>query len=229
MRTGERFRFVAIVGVVLAMLSAGIGLAGGAVDTSDEPGPTVCEPTGEVVDDGGVVDSDEGSGEGETVDQGDAVEAGEEPGDTEDEGETEDEDCDEVAVEDDAEAASEEDVVTQAQDFEPEDCTAAVGLEAGEAPEEAPTPGEQTGLENAMAHVLWNCLDHSNHGLVNALTHLKENLDARSVREEAREERRAERGAAKAEREAAKAERMAVHEAAKAEHAAAKAAHSAGS
>ena len=44
----QRFRFVAIVGVVMAVLSAGFALAGDAFDDpADEPTPTTCEPIGD--------------------------------------------------------------------------------------------------------------------------------------------------------------------------------------
>ena len=97
----------------------------------------------------------------------------------------------------------------QAKDYTPEDCLAAAGLEAGGEPTEAPVPGELHGLENSTAHLLWNCLDYPNHGLVNALTNHTGKLAAWLEKNEAKAER-------KADHDAAKAARTAEHEAAKA-------------
>jgi hypothetical protein len=257
MQTKERFRFVAIIGLVVALLTAGISLAGDSIDTPDEPDPTVCEPVDDVIDDGDVVEGDEGEGEeGEPADEGDliedddpvedgdegvedgdeGVEDGEDPvedgedpveGD-EDPVEGDTEDCDGV-VEDDTEVEDDAEGAGAAQtEFTAESCTTAAGLLPGEEPLEKPAPGELHGLENATAHLLWNCLDHPNHGLVNALTKHAEKLDAWLERQELKDERKAEREAARAEREAARAEREAARAAAKAArdaaHAAAKAA-----
>ena len=116
--------------------------------------------------------------------------------------------------------AEEGDDDAQTEDYTAEDCLTGAGLEAGDEPTEAPVPGELHGLENSMAHLLWNCLDHPNHGLVNALTKHAEKLDAWLEKQELKAERKAERDAAKAERraehDAAKAERKAAHDAAKA-------------
>src|SRR5688572_25133239 len=142
MHKGERLRFVAIVGVVIAVLSAGFALAGDAFDDpADEPTST-CEPTDGVGDDGDTVEDPEGSEGEEPVDEGEEpVDEGEDEGDTED--------CDDPAegdeaVEDDeAEAGSEEGVdASQKQDYTAEDCLAATGDADGEEPSEKPVPGE---------------------------------------------------------------------------------------
>ena len=78
-----------------------------------------------------------------------------------------------------------------------------------------------TGLENAIAHVLANCLKNENApGLINALERLVANMERKEAHDEWKAERQAEREAAKAAREAArdaaKAEREAAREAAKA-------------
>ena len=209
MKTSERFRFVLIVGTVVALLTAGISLAGDALDPSHEPEPTTCEP----VDDG-VTPVDEITPDEERV-----VEDGDDPADAF--GDTDD--CDDDAAVDDPAVEEEADVGDDAsqddvtQEFVPQDCTAAIDVDFADAPTEGPTPGEHTGLENAMDHVMWNCLVHPNHGLVNALAHLKGNLDQKLLRDEAREQRRAEREAAKAEREASRDAAKAEREAAKAE------------
>jgi hypothetical protein len=171
-RANERFRFVAIVGLVVALLTAGISLAGDAIETPDEPHPTICAPghqAGNV--DEGCQTGDHGTTEEPATETADAVDG---PG---------------------------------TKDVHPSDCAGAAHV-AGDVPTERPVPGELHGIENASAHVLWNCLDHPNHGLVNALTKLHERLDAWL-------ERRAERAAAKTERQAAQAAAKAARDAAR--------------
>lgn len=160
-------------------------------DAFDDPDePVVCEPVEEVAREG------DGSGEG--------CEEAEEPGEGGEQG-------DDLSNVEPALEVSEERLV---------ECTEAAGLTPDDAPEAKPVPGEKTGLENAIAHVLWNCLGNDNHGQVNALEHLSWNLERKELRDEAKEARKAEREAAKAERkaahDAAKAEREAAREAAKA-------------
>ena len=233
MRTAARFRFVAIAGLTVALLSAGIGLAANAFDTSDDPQPTVCPTDDQVTSgDGVVVDEGDAAGtseepaetdeptdpEGDTEEPADTDGDTEEPGDTE--GDTEDEgdqqECDDEATQQE-EPASDDAETEDAAAEEPTDerigeCTDAAGLNAADAPTEGPTPGELHGLENATAHVLWNCIHHDNPGLVNALTHLKANAERQLAHQEQQAERAAERAAAKAEREAAKAARKLSHE-----------------
>jgi hypothetical protein len=83
-----------------------------------------------------------------------------------------------------------------------------------EPPAEGELPSEETlhGLDNAIAHVLENCLKNPQApGLLNALEHLAANQARHEAHEAAKAERKAEREAAKAEREAEKAERKAEH------------------
>jgi hypothetical protein len=234
----QRFRFVAVIGLVVALTTAGFAFAGDNIfDTSGDPQPTVCPPTGGTVDEGNSTDptvdesdaTDDTTGDGDTVDGGttdggdntvDENDQGED-GDTVDESDAADEgdqgesgDCEDAAdgTDDAVQVEAPADDVaesTQAEEVTPEDCLAAAGLEAGGAPTEAPVPGELHGLENSSAHLLWNCLDHPNHGLVNALTNHAAKMDAWLAKQELKAER-------KTEREAAKAERKAEHEAAKA-------------
>jgi hypothetical protein len=88
-------------------------------------------------------------------------------------------------------------------------CNTAAGIDASAAPRtESPEP--VTGLDNAIAHVLANCLkDPQAPGLVNALEHLVANRDRKATRD-------AEHAAAAAQRDAAKAAREAAHDAHKA-------------
>jgi hypothetical protein len=228
MQIRERSRFVAIVGLVTVILSAGFASAG---DTFEDPadGPAAtCEPTPDIVGDGNASEgSDHAEGTG-----ADHAEDAPEPDGIEDP--AIDEGCDDAA---DAEHPV-EDVEEPGESEEPDDsqpalevseervaeCTEAAGLTGEDAPDEEPTPGEPTGLENAIAHVLRNCLRNENDGLVNALEHLHANMERKLGREERKAERKAEREARKAERNAAKAEREAERAAGKAEREAAKAA-----
>jgi hypothetical protein len=229
MQKWERFRLVAVIGLVVALMSAGFALAGDAFDTpADEP--TTCEPIDDTVDDGDTVEEGEQSEQGDTGDEGeseegDAVEGGDvsEDGDGSEEGCEEGDEGDTDDVTDDGEEGDElvdVEPALEVSEERVEECTEAAGLTPEDAPEAKPVPGEKTGLENAIAHVLWNCLGNDNDGLVNALDHLSWNLEQKELRDEAKEERQAEREAAKAEREAAheaaKAERTAAHDAAKA-------------
>jgi hypothetical protein len=254
MPTTQRFRFVAIVGLVVALFSAGISLAGGASDTPDDLESTTCEPIDDVVDGDGTVGEDdegadtegegdeptdtEGEGdeptdtEGEDDEGADTEGEGDEPTDTEGDGDAED--CGDEAVEEDPVGTEEEgsDDTAHLEEYTEEGCLEAAGFGTGEdGPTEGPVPGALHGLENAFAHVLWNCLDHPNHGLMTALRKLEPKLEAWLERQDLREERKTEREAAKAEREAArdaaKAARDAAHEAARAARDAAKAARTA--
>ena len=233
MQRGQRFRFVAIVGLVVALTTAGFALAGGnTFDTSEEPQSTVCPPsggtvdegdtTGETTEDGDTTEDTTGDTTGDTTEDttGDTTEDTTEDGDTVDEGDQGDPgDCEDPADEaddsDDAEAPDVEgDAADQQAATEPTperitQCTEAAGLTAADAPTDKPVPGELKGLENAISHVLWNCLRNDNDGLVNALEHLSANLERKQLHDEAKAER-------KAAHDAAKAERQAAHEAAKA-------------
>ena len=114
MRTNQRFRFVAIVGLVVALLTAGISLAGGASDTPEDPETTTCEPIDDViVDDGDVVD-------GETVDDGEVVDG---DGSVDDDGALVDGDEGEVDGDDltDTEDEGDEPTATEDEGDEPGD------------------------------------------------------------------------------------------------------------
>jgi hypothetical protein len=220
---------VAVFGLVTALMSAGFALAG---DPFEEPGndPTTCEPV-----DGTVVPGDELAPGDEPV-PGEEPAPGDEPVEEPAPGDEPveepapgDEPVEEPAPGDEPEGcagavegstgsetpgAEEVQTTDVAATLEatPERiaaCTEAAGLTAADAPEDKPVPGELKGLENAIAHVLWNCLRNDNDGLVNALEHLQANLERKLAREELKAQR-------KAEREAAKAARKAAHDAAKA-------------
>jgi hypothetical protein len=213
MQKGERFRLVAVLGMVVALMSAGFALAGAnTFDTSEEPPTTVCPPTGDAVEEGDPTGDTTGD-TGDTTEEGDQGESEEaDPEECEEPAEEADgsDDVETPDVEGDQQTAPEPSVERTAQ------CTEAAGLEATEAPTEKPVPGELKGLENAISHVLWNCMRNDNDGLVNALEHLSANLERKQLRDEAKAER-------KAAHDAAKTERKAAHEAAKAARALARA------
>jgi hypothetical protein len=192
MQKGERSRFVAVIGLVVALMSTGFALAGDPFTTPDDE-PTACEPIDDTLEDGDT------SGEGEQAES--------EEGD-------ESEECEDAADEadgsDEAEAPKDDEgtATDEAAAFEPieervKECTEAAGMTPADAPDEKPVPGEKKGLENAISHVLWNCIRNDNDGQVNALEHLSANLERKEARDEAKEERKAERDEAKAERKAA--------------------------
>ena len=217
MERGERLRLVTVIGLVIALMSAGFALAGDSLRPPRNE-PSACEPTADPVEDG------------ETVGDGDQGESDEDEAEESDESE----ECEDVAEDtddgDDAEVPGDDEGVERDEGPAPEptgeriaECTEAAGLTAADAPDEKPIPGELKGLENAISHVLWNCIRNDNDGLVNALEHLSANLERKELRDEAKEERRAAKAERKAEREAAKTERKAAHEAVKAERKAARA------
>jgi hypothetical protein len=211
MQKGERFRFVAVIGLVIALMSAGFALAG---DSLRPPRNTLsaCEPTDDPVEDGETVeDGDLGASEEDGSEESDETEGCEEVSeDTENAEDTE-------APADDEGAESDEGPAPEPTEERIAECTEAAGLTAADAPGEKPIPRELKGLENAISHVLWNCIRNDNDGLVNALEHLSANLERKELRDEAKEERKAVKAEREAEREAAKTVRKAAHEAAKEE------------
>jgi hypothetical protein len=216
MRKRERVRFGAILGLTLALMTGGVGLASLGSDPS--PGDVVsCQPA---EDPTGNVASEDTAGETEEAEEAEDSQGSEDPqesDETEASDETEVPDgCDEPTVHGQREETTATENVAESASTEPTPeriaaCTGAAGLTAGDLPTQKPEPGELHGLQNAIAHVLWNCTRTDNDGLVNALEHLKANLDRKLEREAAKTERRAARDAEKAERtaarQAAKAER----------------------
>lgn len=207
MQKGERVRFVAVIGLVIALMSTGFALAG---DSLRPPrnNLSTCDPTDDPVE------------EGETVEDGALGESEEDVSEESDETEG----CEDVTEDtEDTEAPADDEGVEsdEGPTLEPTEriaeCTEAAGLTAADAPDEKPIPGELKGLENAISHVLWNCIRNDNDGLVNALEHLSANLERKELRDEAKEERKAVKAEREAEREAAKTVRKAAHETAKEE------------
>jgi hypothetical protein len=225
MQKGERSRFVVIIGLVVALMSAGFALAGDSL-RSPRNMLSACEPTDDPVE-GETVEDSESVEEGETLEDGEQGESEHESeeGDESEECEDDTDDTDDTETPADDEGAGVDgEVALEPTEERVKECTEAAGMTLADAPEEKPVPGEKQGLENAIAHVLWNCLRNDNDGLVNALEHLQANLERKEEREELRADRRAEREAAKAAREAAKAAREAARAERKAAHEAANAA-----
>jgi hypothetical protein len=216
MQKGERFRFVAVIGLVIALMSAGFALAGDSLRPPRNE-PSGCEPTSDAVDEGETVEDSETAEEGETLEEGELGESEDESedGDESEECEDDTDDTDDPGTPDDEGAEGDEEVALEPSEERVKECTEAAGMTAADAPEEKPVPGEKKGLENAIAHVLWNCMRNDNDGLVNALEHLSANLERKELRDVAKEERKAAKAERKAERDAAKSERKAAHEAAK--------------
>jgi hypothetical protein len=217
MQRGERFRFVTVIGLVIALMSAGFALAGDSLRPPRNE-PSACEPTEGPVEDGETVE-DGDQGESEEGEAGESDESEECEDVTEDTDPTDDA----AAPGDDEGVESDEGPALEPTEERIAECTEAAGLTAADAPDEKPIPGELRGLENAISHVLWNCIRNDNDGLVNALERLLANLERKELRDEAKEERKTAKSERKAEREAAKIERKAAHEAAKAEREAARA------
>jgi hypothetical protein len=230
MRVPARLRFGLIVGSIVALTTAGIGLA----SVGSDPLPdeiTSCQPPGDGTD--GVISDDQtgqdeadeaeeaqGSEEADQNDQGDEVGHPDENDDAE---EADDPSACGDADQDESDRAKDGGTTVTpetgpADEPSPERiaaCTEAAGLTSADAPTEEPKAGELHGLENAIAHVLWNCMRNDNDGLPNALEHLKANLDRKLLHDELKAQRAAEREAAKAARKAAhaaaKAARAATH------------------
>ena len=210
-------RLGVIVGTIVALATAGIGLA--AVGSDPLPDEiTSCQPSG-TTPDGDILaeEDDQGNDEAEETEETEEIEQAEEADQAEGSEATDGSEgageCDdpadgaesEGAVEATAEGTPE---TASADEPSPERiaaCTEAAGLTAADAPTEKPEAGELHGLENAIAHVLWNCTRNDNDGLPNALTQLKENLDRKLLHDELKADREAEREAAKAARRAAHA------------------------
>jgi hypothetical protein len=146
-----------------------------------------------------VVVTDDGEGcDDETTDEGDECDS---DGSDESDGETDDEGEDSEETDDGAPA----DVEREA------DCLDAAGIEPSEEGEDA--DGEATkahGLDNAIDHVLANCLKNPQApGLLNALERLAANRERHEAHEEWKAEKEAAKDARKAEKEAAKDARKA--------------------
>ena len=217
--------FLAIV-VVLFTASAALGAVGAVTEaTGEEPVPTEAPPC--PTDPG-----DEGGGEETRVDgevlaadvtDGDLPDAGStDDGDTDTDGDSDsDSDSDECDEPEDADGEDAEDAEDQDAE-EPEEepapevvddeerlaaCETAAGIsEGGTGGEDVDQEAGTHGLDNAIEHVLGNCVKNPQApGLLNALERLVANRDRHEAHEEWKAARAEERAAAKAARAAAKA------------------------
>jgi ribosomal protein S21 len=212
MPSSGRLRLGMIVALLVALTTAGIGLA--SEDTDATTGEVSCQPTGRTTDgDTPAEQHDEGEVEDEAQeDEGEIDEAEKsQPADDRDEASGLDA-CDDSVDQDESEKTDEgaSGAPSGARAEEPSSeriaaCTGAAGLTSADAPTEKPTAGELHGPQNAIAHVLWNCVRNDNEGLPNALSHLKANLDHALLRDELKAQRVAEREAARSARRAAHA------------------------
>ena len=180
-----------LTALIVVVMTAGIALADGTLpeDTS------TCDDGGVVTGVTGVTGSEEPGLEGATGVTGPTGDSGG------------GEDCDDPEVTGvtgvTGEEGEEAEVAGDPVDRQIE-CETAAGVEPSDGGGEEPE--KLTGLDNAIAHVLANCLKNPQApGLVNALERLAEN-----------KERHADHEAAKAARAEARAERKAVHDAWKA-------------
>jgi ribosomal protein S21 len=228
MRMPARLRLGMIVSLIVALTTAGIGLASVGSDALPDE-ITSCQPTGDTSQgDVAAEQDDQGEDEAAEAQEADESEGSGEANEAEDSEESDDPDeadqsieCEDAADQEGSEGTDGSDstsdgAVDAATTEQPTPegvaaCTEAAGLTSAEAPSEKPQAGELHGLENAIAHVLWNCLRNDNEGLPNALEHLKANVERKLLHDELKAQRAAER-------EAAKEARRAAHAAAKAAH-----------
>ncbi|HET6713089.1 MAG TPA: hypothetical protein VFI59_05185 [Actinomycetota bacterium] len=198
MNVSKRFLTLLLSVIVLALL-ASVSLAGpGSFGRADgERDDVVVTDDGEGCDDG---TTDEGDG---TTDEGDGCES--DDGD-DSEGET---DAGEHAEEGDDEAAEREAA-----------CLDAAGIDSSEGTiEEDGEAREAHGLDNAIEHVLANCLKNPQApGLLNALQRLADNRERHGAHEEWKAEQQAAKDARKAEQQAAKDARKAEKDASTSGH-----------
>ena len=195
MEHGQRLRFVAILGLVVALMTAGIGLATDAPDHPSAGAPVTCRTTDDRVENATSGES-EACGEDEADDEGGS-----------DERQTESSDRAEPA---DVDPERERRCLEAATPHEDE------GDETGDTDASEEAENEKlTGLENSIDHVLENCMKNGDApGLITALDHLVGNMERKADHLEWLDERRAEREAAKAAREAVRTARKASQAAA---------------
>jgi hypothetical protein len=195
MRKPSRFNLLAALLVIV--LTAGAAFADGSETPPPDPGST-CEVDGVQVTEEDVVVTDEG-------DEGETGEEGQEEGDQgEDECVEEEEPVEESSVD--------EGSVPPVDPDRQVACETAAGLVPGSGPGDEGV--KLTGLDNAIAKVLANCLKNEKApGLLNALRHLVANRDRHEAHEAEKALRAAERAERKAAHDAWKAAKKAAHEA----------------
>jgi hypothetical protein len=168
----------------LATSGVGIHLSDDAVSIQDES--TSCDSNGQETSE------DQGSNEQASDDQ-----------ESEDQDQAKN-DCD---SDDDQESGDEGASEDSAHDHTDADCLEAAGMsdESGGGSGSSGDETKKTGLDNAIARVLANCIkDPQAPGLLNALRHLVANQARHEAHDAEKEARRAAHDAAKAEREATK-------------------------
>jgi hypothetical protein len=228
-----RLRIVSLSALLVALVTAGAALAGSGGDTlPPQPDPaTACDTAGTVVDpatlpaetvdptqtDPADTETD-GDAQGEDGDSQGEDESCDDPATEDTQGEdTQDGTSSEDQQTDSGDQTQATDATTQAEatptDAEREaECLKAAGIDPNAPPEPTDPSIKLTGLDNAIEHVLANCVKNIDApGLVIALQQLVINRDLHLAHDEAK-------AAAKAARDAARAARKAEHAASKVEH-----------
>jgi hypothetical protein len=207
MRLRARWHLIAPAVLLVLMLSAGLSLAAAgrhghgpkaaSTVSCDATDGTPTDPPAEdpTTDDGttpdGTTESDDPVDTSEDAD--DQGEDADDQGDADDESEEADDECADEA--DEAETADAPDAAPVVDPEREVACNEAAGVV------EEPTAEEKlTGLDNAIAHVLANCIKNPQApGLINALTHLVANKGLHEAHEAAKAERKAAHAAWKLE------------------------------
>jgi hypothetical protein len=179
------FAALLVLGLMASLSYAATGGFHGdrqASSVSPTPEPTDCAPTDDgTTDDQGTTEDGDGNDQGTTED-GDSDDQGTtEEGDADDQGE----DCESDDDAEDEDPAETEDA-QEPSETDPEReaaCNEAAGIDPTADPE--PVEGEPekaTGLDNAIEHVLANCMKNEKApGLLNALQHLVANQERKEI------------------------------------------------
>ena len=215
MNVSKRFLTLLLSVIVLALLASvslagpgSFGRAGGErediVATDDGEGCDETTDEGDETTDEGDETTDEGD---ETTDEGDeTTDEGDETTDEGDECDADGSDDSEGETEDEGEDSEETDDSDPADVERETACLDAAGIEPSEESEGSDDEATKAhGLDNAIDHVLANCLKNPQApGLLNALERLAANRERHEAHEEWKAEKEAAKDARKAEKEAAK-------------------------
>jgi hypothetical protein len=204
MRLRARWHLIAPAVLLVLMLSAGLSLAaaGGHGHGPKAASTVSCDatdgtPTDPPAEDPTTDDGTTPDGTTESDDPVDTSEDADDQGDADDESEEADDECADEA--DEAETADAPDAAPVVDPEREVACNEAAGV-VEEPTAEEPSEEKLTGLDNAIAHVLANCIKNPQApGLINALTHLVANKGLHEAHEAAKAERKAAHAAWKLE------------------------------
>jgi hypothetical protein len=179
MRLPARLHLIASVVFLVLMLTAGLSLAAGG---GNPHGPKATEPA--------ACESTEGTPTDGTPTEGAPTDEADDESEEADESQDADDEC-AADVESESEAEAPESAPVEDPEREAA-CNDAAGIVEPPAGEQ-PDPSEKlTGLDNAIAHVLANCIKNPQApGLINALTHLVANRGEHEAKAAERAERKA--------------------------------------